>query len=79
MRNVEIGGITLSAFKEILAAGKDPFVYHTPFTIFRPGTMPSADLASLAVPSLQFDDVTLKAPTGATAKPPVAKHPFFDK
>ena len=79
LRNVEVSGITAPAFKDILAAGNQPTVYHTPFVIFRPGTMPSSELASLAVPSLLFDDVTLKAPTGATPKPPVAKHPYFDK
>ncbi len=79
LRNVEVSGITASAFKDILAAGKDPVVYHTPIAIFRPGGLPSGELASLAVPSLLFDDVTLKAPSGATPKPPVAKHPFFDK
>jgi hypothetical protein len=79
LRNVEVSGITASAFKDILAAGKDPSVYHAPIAIFRPGGLPSAELASLAVPSLLFDDVTLKAPSGATPKPPVAKHPFFDK
>jgi hypothetical protein len=31
------------------------------------------------VPSLLFDEVMLKAPSGATPKLPVAKHPFFDK
>jgi PmbA/TldA metallopeptidase C-terminal domain/PmbA/TldA metallopeptidase central domain len=79
LRNVEVSGITASAFKDILAAGNDPLVYHTPFAIFRPGSMPGVELASLAVPSLLFDDVTLKAPSGATPKPPVAKHPFFDR
>jgi predicted Zn-dependent protease len=79
LRNVEVSGITLSACKDIVAAGKESFVYDTPFTIVRLGAMPSAELGSLAVPSLLFDDVTLKAPTGAAPKPPVAKHPFFDK
>jgi hypothetical protein len=31
------------------------------------------------VPSLLFDEVTLKQPAGAVPKVPVAKHPFFDK
>jgi predicted Zn-dependent protease len=79
LRNVEVSGMTDSTFKDIDAAGKDLFVYHTPFVVMRPGGLPSAELTSLAVPSLLFDEVTLKAPSGATPKPPVAKHPFFDK
>jgi hypothetical protein len=76
LRNVEVNGLTISAFKDIVAAGKEPCVYHTPF--ISAGTSGS-ELISLAVPSLLFDDVTLKQPTGAIPKPPVAKHPFFDK
>jgi hypothetical protein len=71
-----VNGLTISAFKDIVAAGKEPCVYHTPF--ISAGTSGS-ELISLAVPSLLFDDVTLKQPTGAIPKPPVAKHPFFDK
>ena len=79
LRNVEMSGLTISAFKDIVAAGREPFVYHTPFISAGIGRTPSAELISLAVPSLLFDDVTLKQPSGAIPKPPVAKHPFFDK
>jgi hypothetical protein len=79
LRNVEVSGLTISAFKDIVAAGGDPFVYHTPFASGGIGRTPSSELISLAVPSLLFDDVTLKQPSGAIPKPPVAKHPFFDK
>jgi hypothetical protein len=79
LRNVEVSGLTISAFKDIVAAGKDPFVYHILFNSGGLGHAPSAELVSLAVPSLLFDDVTLKQPSGAIPKRPVAKHPFFDK
>jgi hypothetical protein len=59
--------------------GREPFVYHTPFISGGIARTPSSELISLAVPSLLFDDVTLKQPSGAIPKPPVAKHPFFDK
>jgi hypothetical protein len=34
---------------------------------------------SLAVPSLVFEDVTVRRGRGATPTPPVAGHPYFDK
>jgi hypothetical protein len=79
LRNVEVSGLTISAFKDVVAAGRDPFVYHTPFISGGIGRNPSFEMISLAVPSLLFDDLTLKQPSGAIPKPPVAKHPFFDK
>jgi hypothetical protein len=32
-----------------------------------------------AVPSLLFEDLTLRKARGETPNPPVAKHPFFDE
>ena len=36
-------------------------------------------ILSFVVPSLLFDDVTLKKPSSEIPKPPVVKHPYFDK
>ena len=45
---------------------------------FLPGDS-GATVVSFVVPSLLFEDVTLTKPRGEIPKPPVAKHPFFDK
>jgi hypothetical protein len=37
------------------------------------------NVIAVAVPSLLFEDVTLKKPTGQLMKPPLLKHPYFDK
>lgn len=77
LRNVEIAGVESAAFKEILAAGNEPYVTTMPFRVGILSTGPNA--ISVAVPSLLFEDVTLKKPTGQIPKPPVSKHPFFDR
>jgi len=87
VRNVEISGLSAASFKEILAASKEQTVYTAPFrgrslplqsypTFEGPG---EGSLVSFVVPSLLFEDMTLKKPSGEIPLPPVAKHPFFDK
>jgi TldD protein len=76
LRNVEVGAMNVSLFKDILAAGQEPSVLTVPF---RTTASPSAQVVSFAVPSLLFEDVTLKKPGGEIPKPQVARHPFFDK
>jgi hypothetical protein len=71
LRNVEISGFEASAFKDILSAGAEPTVLALPFR--------GGNLMSYVVPSLLFEEVTLKKPSGQIPKPPLAKHPFFDK
>jgi hypothetical protein len=36
-------------------------------------------VVSFAVPSLLFEEMTLRKPAGEISKPQVAKHPFFDR
>lgn len=79
LRHVDISGVTLSAFKDILAAGTEAKVRNLPLSSARAGGRGGAEIVSLAVPSLLFDEVTLKRPTGDLPKLPVAKHPYFDK
>ena len=76
LRNVEVGAMNVSLFKDILAAGQEPAVLTVPF---RTTVSPSAQVVSFAVPSLLFEDLTLKKPGGEIPKPQVARHPFFDK
>ncbi|MGA2038015.1 MAG: metallopeptidase TldD-related protein [Bryobacteraceae bacterium] len=84
IRGVQFVGLNTTAFKEIVAAGKDQHMLTvqyrpraTPF-LFSLGGEGWTPL-SLAVPSLLFEDLTIRKARGATPNPPVAKHPFFDK
>jgi len=88
VRNVEISGLTVAAFKDIVAASKDHTVYSAPFmpagalvSMLSGGGRAESGVAilSFVVPSLLFDDVTLKKPSSEIPKPPVVKHPYFDK
>ncbi len=83
VRNVVLSGITPTLFKDILAASSTQTVYTAPFSA-RSGSGPvffdgGTSIVSFAVPSLLFEDVTITRPRGDVAKPPVSKHPFFDK
>lgn len=87
IRNVIISGITVQSFKEIVAASKAVTVSSEPLasrSVFSPpfdisATDAAISPVSLAVPSLLFEELTLKKPAGEIPKPPVAKHPFFDR
>jgi len=85
VRNVAIDGISAASFKEIVAASPTTTVYSTPFismggsmfSIFAGGAAAQAapPLVSFAVPSMLFDDVTLKRPVGEIPKPPISPRP----
>jgi hypothetical protein len=87
IRNAELSGLSVAAFKDIVAASSEQTVYSTPFMtasaltgMFSGGGGPTgAAILSFVVPSLLFDDLSLKKPSGEIPKLPVAKHPFFDK
>ncbi len=70
LRNIEVAGIDPPSFKDILVAGREPTINTVPF---------QGVICSFAVPSLLFEDLTLKKPAGEIGKPPIAKHPFFDR
>jgi len=84
IRGVQFVGLNAAAFKDIVAASKDQ---HMLTVEFRPrATFPVFSFGgegytplSLAVPSLLFEDLTIRKVRGETPNPPVAKHPFFDK
>ena len=85
VRNLEISGISAATFKEIVAASEGQTVYAAPFTgglsffFFGAQSGGGSPLASWVVPSLLFEDITLKKPSGEVPKPPVAPHPYFDR
>jgi predicted Zn-dependent protease len=70
LRNLEVAGVDAPTFKDILVAGREPYIYTTGFR---------GSVVTFAVPSLLFEDITLKKPAGEIALPPIAKHPFFDR
>jgi hypothetical protein len=88
VRNVALQGVGTASFKDIVAASATPFVYSTPFlsmknsvfSAFTGGSLAeaSAPLVSLVVPSLLFDDVTLKAPRKENPKMPLSPRPVGD-
>jgi len=72
IRNADITGLTAATFKEIVAASDSSFVLTAPF-------VNRGYSASYVVPSVLFEDVAIRGPRGEIPKPPVAKHPFFDR
>jgi hypothetical protein len=88
VRNVAIEGVTTVSFKEIVAASANAPVYSTPFVSMRhsmfsifAGGSPAeaaAPLVSFVVPSLLFDDVTLKRPIKEIPKLPLSSRPVGD-
>ena len=87
IRNVIISGITVQSFKEIVATSQAITVASEPLAsrsvLPGPFDIGASDAAttpiSFAVPSLLFEELTLKKPAGEIPKLPVAKHPFFDR
>ncbi len=88
IRNAELTDVTAATFKDIVLASRDQTVYSGPFlarTMFMGffsggGTgQAGVPVLSFIVPSLLFEDLTLKRPTGEVPNLPIAKHPFFDK
>ncbi|MBI5769180.1 MAG: hypothetical protein HZA93_15410 [Verrucomicrobia bacterium] len=70
LRNVDIAGIEPPSFKDILVAGREPHLSTVPFR---------SSTCSFAVPSLLFEDLTLKKPAGEISRPPIAKHPLANR
>src|SRR5256886_11861184 len=91
IRNAGVSGVTAASFKDIVAASQSRTVYTSPFRspggMFAGLTggggmsfqMASAGLgyaASYVVPSLLFEDVTVKGPNGDLPKPPLSGPPW---
>jgi predicted Zn-dependent protease len=80
LRGCDIAGLTVSAFKDIVAVGNQKFAYNclaqavtSPF--FSGGSQFVA--ASVIVPALLFEDMEVKPVEDDFAKPPIVPHPFF--
>jgi hypothetical protein len=84
IRGVQFFGLNAAAFRDIVAASKQQNI----LTVrFQPrNQMPMMSMAeenftpvTLAVPSLLFEEATMRKIRAETPNPPVAGHPFFDK
>jgi hypothetical protein len=83
IHGMQFAGLDAAAFKEIVAASKDQNMLTVEFRPQRTmGMFSYGDEAytpvTLAVPSLLFEDVTVRKVRGETPKPPVAVHPYFE-
>jgi hypothetical protein len=87
VRNLEINGMTLQSFKDIIAVSDTPYVYTGPIRIQvrSPGVLTARFVAgglsasSVVAPSVLFEDMTLQRPSGDVPNLPFISHPFFDK
>src|ERR1022692_4747106 len=85
--SVEITGLTIADFRNILAFSEPSTVYTAPMQIlnrtpmtgiafFQPG---GPNEVSANVPSMLFEDMTLTTPTGDVPILRSGTHPYFDK
>jgi hypothetical protein len=87
VRGLQFVGMNPAAFKDIVAASKEPNFLTVQYRPAQngPGMMmmteseDNATPVSLVVPSLLFEDATMRMLRVASPNPPVAGHPFFDK
>jgi len=82
MREGMFDGLDDTAFKDMVAASATSTVYTIPFAAFGGNLMvnqAAAPVVSMVVPSMLFEDVTLKPRSAEMEKLPLSKHPFFDK
>ena len=86
VRSLQFVGLNPAAFKDIIAVSQEPnflTVQYRPPT--NQGPTLSVDVeenftpVSLVVPSLLFEDATMRRIRTVATNPPVASHPFFDK
>ncbi|HVP42550.1 MAG TPA: metallopeptidase TldD-related protein [Terriglobales bacterium] len=78
----DIAPVALTAFKEILAIGDTPGVYHDAFmpfaaTLLARGQAGQLIVVSYVVPSLLFEEVSLKQPMLVAPKPPLLPSPLL--
>ncbi len=86
MHGEQLSSMTVASFKNILAVGDKPIVYNSPFLpgfaslmnleINDIGDITNLPIASYVVPSLLFDEVTLKKTTRSIPKEPVSNPPL---
>ncbi|HLK66212.1 MAG TPA: metallopeptidase TldD-related protein [Bryobacteraceae bacterium] len=85
-RNLEVNGLTLGSFKDIVSVSDVPSVQTTQVRIMARQPMMAGSITpsgpsvvSIAIPSLLFEDVGLQRPSGDVPSLPFSKHPSFDK
>jgi hypothetical protein len=88
VRNVAIDGLSTVSFKDVVAASTSSMVYSTPFLSMRnsvfsifAGSSPAEaapPMVSFVVPSMLFDDVTLKRSMKELPNPPISPRPVGD-
>jgi len=91
IRNAGISGVTAASFKDIVAASRSRTVYTSPFhglggmfaglaggggLNFQMANAGLGYAASYVMPSLLFEDVTVKGPNGDLPKPPLSGPPW---
>lgn len=85
VRNLQFFGLNAAAFKDIVAASKEPNVVTVQYRPQPNNQMPinlggeSSVPMTVVVPSLIFEDVAMRKIRAASPTLPVASHPFFDK
>jgi predicted Zn-dependent protease len=86
VRGMELSGMTVFTFRDIVAAGDKPVRFDAIFVpafnaVLSGGASGAAEMpiASYIVPSLLFEEATMTKATGTRPKPPVTKSPLEDK
>jgi hypothetical protein len=85
VRNVTLEGVSAASFKEVVSASANSTVYtipflsirHSVFNVLGGGAWAEAapPMVSMVVPSLLFEDVTLKQPVQENPKLPLSPRP----
>jgi hypothetical protein len=87
IRNAGISGVSLESLKELVGVSNTKTVYSAPFSNRGGSTfigsitaVSGTTVVSYVVPSsLLFEELAVQKPSGEIPKPPVSKHPYFDK
>lgn len=89
IRKAELVGLGDSSFKDIVAVSETttqhttrflpPSLWVQEYTSAFYGRRAAAPVVSVSTPDLLFEEMTLRKPVGNVPRPPLAKHPYFDK
>ena len=87
VRNLDINGLTLEAFRSIVAVSEPSTVYTAPLRIASRSPLTGVSflqqggpmVVSTNAPSMLFEDMTLERPTGDVPILPFSAHPYFEK
>jgi hypothetical protein len=86
VRDLNINGLTLDAFRSIVAVSEPSTVYTAPVLILNRSPLTGVSflqpggplVVSTNAPAMLFEDMTLERPTGDVPIPPFSGHPYFD-